>query len=85
MAIGYGLANAIILEGENSCVLIDTMEGHEAAQEALDAIKKVIKDKPIVAIILTHFHADHTGKYNECSKHFFFDRIKGIYRVIFKY
>ena len=61
MAIGYGLANAIVLEGDEGCVLIDTMEGQEAAQEALDGIKKVIKDKPIDAIILTHFHADHTG------------------------
>ena len=48
-------------------MLIDTLEGHEAAQEALADIKKVIKDKPIVAIILTHFHADHTGKYFDFS------------------
>ena len=60
VAIGYGLANAIVIEGQESCVLIDTMEGQEAAQNALEALRKVIKDKPIEAIILTHFHADHT-------------------------
>ena len=63
VAIGYGLANVIVLEGEQSCVLIDTLESHEAAQEALEAIKKVVNDKPIDAIILTHFHADHTGEF----------------------
>ena len=60
VAIGYGLANAIVIEGKDSCVLIDTMEGVDAAKTALEALKKVIKDKPIEAIILTHFHADHT-------------------------
>ena len=50
-------------KGDQSCVLIDTLESHEAAQEALVDIKKVINDKPIDAIILTHFHADHTGKF----------------------
>lgn len=60
IAIGFGLANAIVIEGDDGCVLIDTLESNEAAEEALQALKKVIKDKPIVAIILTHFHADHT-------------------------
>ena len=60
VAIGFGLANAIVIEGQDSCVLIDTMEGQEAAKNALEALKKVIKSKPIEAIILTHFHADHT-------------------------
>ena len=32
VAIGYGLANAIILEGEEGCVLIDTMESNDTAQ-----------------------------------------------------
>ena len=42
------------------CVLIDTLESLEAAFDALTALKETIKDKPIEAIILTHFHADHT-------------------------
>ena len=58
-------------KGDQSCVLIDTLESHEAAQEALVDIKKVINDKPIDAIILTHFHADHTGEFFDhklCSR-----------------
>lgn len=60
VAIGYGLANAIVLEGEKGCVLIDTMESNETAEVVLEALKPVIKEKPIEAIILTHFHPDHT-------------------------
>ena len=60
VAIGYGLANAIILEGDDGCVLIDTLESIEAAQELLFELRKNVTQKGIVAIILTHFHADHT-------------------------
>ena len=60
VAIGYGLANCILIEGPNSCIVIDTMECYEAANDVLEAFQNVIKDKPIEAIILTHFHADHT-------------------------
>ena len=52
--------------------MIDTLESHEAAQEALVDIKKVINDKPIDAIILTHFHADHTGEFFDCEPCFFY-------------
>ena len=54
------MANCILIEGPNSCVILDAMECHEAADDVLEAFKKVINDKPIEAIILTHFHADHT-------------------------
>ena len=60
VATGFGLANAIVIEGADGCILIDTMESLEAAQEAFNALKEVIKEKPIKAVILTHFHADHT-------------------------
>ena len=36
------------------------MESLEAAYDALTALKEIINEKPIEAIILTHFHADHT-------------------------
>ena len=60
---GYGLANCILIEGANSCVLIDTLESHEAAEDVLQNLQKIIKDKPIEAIIFTHFHPDHTSGY----------------------
>ena len=60
VAIGYGMANAIILEGQKGCILIDTMESNKTAEVVLEALKSVIKEKSIEAIILTHFHPDHT-------------------------
>ena len=54
------MANCILIEGPNSCVVIDTMECYEAANDVLNAFKGIIEIKPIEAIILTHFHADHT-------------------------
>ena len=60
VAIGYGLANCIMIEGEDGVIIIDTMESPQAAQEVLAEFRK-ITNKPIVGIILTHFHADHTN------------------------
>ena len=58
VAINFGLANCIMIEGEDGVIIIDTMEGPEPAREVLEQFRK-ITDKPIVGIILTHFHADH--------------------------
>ena len=58
--LGYGLANCILIEGQNNAILIDTMESLEAAKDVLNAFQTIITKKPIIAIILTHFHPDHT-------------------------
>ena len=60
LAIGFGLANSIMIEGEDGIIIIDTMESPEAAKEVLGEFRKITK-KPIVGIILTHFHADHVN------------------------
>ena len=60
VAIGYGLANCIMLEGDDGIIIIDTLESCEVAAEVLAAFRE-ITDKPVVGIILTHFHADHTN------------------------
>ena len=60
VAIGYGLANCIMIEGDDGIVIIDTMESTDTAKEVLDEFREITK-KPIVGIVLTHFHADHTN------------------------
>lgn len=60
LAIGFGLANCIMIEGEDGIIIIDTMESQEAAKEVLGEFRKITK-KPIVGIVLTHFHADHVN------------------------
>ncbi|MEL0169053.1 MAG: alkyl sulfatase dimerization domain-containing protein [Pseudomonadaceae bacterium] len=58
VAIGYGLANSIMLEGDDGIIIVDTMETEEEGRAVLAEFRK-ITDKPIKAIIYTHNHTDH--------------------------
>ena len=57
-AIGYGLANSILLEGKDGVIVVDVMESVEAAIPVKKAFDK-ITSKPLKALIYTHYHADH--------------------------
>jgi glyoxylase-like metal-dependent hydrolase (beta-lactamase superfamily II) len=59
-AIGYDLANSILIEGENGNILIDTLESRENAIE-LKKDFEILSSKSIIAIIYTHNHADHVN------------------------
>jgi len=59
VAVGFGLANSVLLEGEDGVVIVDTLESAEAARPVKEAFRR-ISAKPVKAIILTHFHTDHT-------------------------
>ncbi len=59
VAVGFGLANSVLLEGRDGVVIVDTMESAEAAQPVKEAFDK-ISPKPVKALIYTHFHTDHT-------------------------
>ena len=59
VAVGYGIANSILIEGKDGKIIIDTMESSEAAQEVKKAFDRITA-KPLKAIIYTHFHPDHT-------------------------
>ena len=59
VAVGYGIANSILIEGKDGTVIIDTMESTEAAKGVKQAFDR-ITTKPLKAIIFTHFHPDHT-------------------------
>ncbi len=58
VAIGFGLGNSILIEGETCAFVVDTTESREIAGEIL-AEFKARTDKPIEALIYTHNHADH--------------------------
>lgn len=58
---GFGGSNMIALIGDDSCVLIDALNGKEVAQAALTELRK-LTDKPVSTIIYTHHsHFDHTS------------------------
>jgi alkyl sulfatase BDS1-like metallo-beta-lactamase superfamily hydrolase len=58
VAVGFALANAILVEGDDGVIIIDTTEGTAAAQEIKAEFDR-ITSKPVRAVIYTHSHADH--------------------------
>jgi alkyl sulfatase BDS1-like metallo-beta-lactamase superfamily hydrolase len=58
VAIGFGLANSIMIIGDDGIVIVDVMESGESAKGVLSEFRK-ITSKPLKAIIYTHNHADH--------------------------
>ena len=59
VAVGFALANAIMIEGDGSNIIIDTTGTVETAQEVKDLFDS-INSNPVEAIIYTHNHGDHT-------------------------
>jgi len=58
VAIGFGLANSILIEGDDGVIIVDTMESIEAGREVREAFR-AITPKPVRAIVYTHNHTDH--------------------------
>jgi len=58
VAIGFALANSIMLVGDDGVVIVDVTESLESAAEIYEAFRK-ITTKPITDIIYTHNHGDH--------------------------
>ena len=58
VAIGFGIANSIMVEGEGGNIIIDTTDDVSQAKEVLSEFQK-INQNPIKAIIYTHNHGDH--------------------------
>ena len=58
VAIGYGLANSILIEGDDGLIVIDTMESVAAGRDVAREFR-ALSDKPLRAIIYTHNHTDH--------------------------
>ena len=96
VAIGYGLANSILIEGTDGVIIVDTMESMEAGRKVRAAFDKVTQ-KPVKAIIYTHNHADHIfgakalagdsepEVYSHASTNHYINRIVNILRpAIFK-
>jgi alkyl sulfatase BDS1-like metallo-beta-lactamase superfamily hydrolase len=58
VAIGYGISNSVMIEGDGGLIIVDTMTTREEATEVLAEFRK-ISTKPVRAIIYTHSHPDH--------------------------
>ena len=58
VAVGYDIANSIMIEGDNGIIIVDTLSTYESAKKVLTEFRK-ITDKPVKVIIYTHGHLDH--------------------------
>jgi len=59
-AVGYSLGNSIMIEGNDGVIIVDTLSSVEAAKQVREEFRKITQ-KPVVAVIYTHFHPDHTS------------------------
>ena len=58
-AIGFGIANSIMVEGDDGNIIIDAADSIYEA-EKIYSLFKLKNSNPIKAIIYTHNHGDHT-------------------------
>ena len=58
-AIGFGIANSIMVEGEDGNIIIDAADSVYEAEQIYALFSKK-NNNPIKAIIYTHNHGDHT-------------------------
>ena len=57
-AVGYNIANVIMIEGDDGVVIVDTGICLEQGRDTWADLQK-ITHKPIAGIVYTHHHADH--------------------------
>lgn len=58
VAVGFGIANSILIEGDEGAIIVDTLESLDAARRVAAAFAE-ISDLPVKTIIYTHSHPDH--------------------------
>ena len=93
VAIGYSLANSMMVEGERGKIVIDTTGTIETGREVRSIFDR-INPYPVKAVIFTHNHGDHVfgarafidGQNTEVIAHIstkkYINRILGILRPI---
>ena len=57
-AVGWHLANTVVVEGTDGLIVIDTGEDFDTAQLVEQEYRKLTQ-KPVKAVVYTHFHPDH--------------------------
>lgn len=57
---GYGHSNCIVIEGNESLILIDALDSNTRAERLKTALSEKT-NKPVQTIIFTHSHPDHCG------------------------
>jgi len=58
---GFDLANISFVKGKTGWVVIDPLTVKETSRAALKFVNEKIGQRPVVAVIISHSHADHFG------------------------
>ncbi len=58
---GYDLSNVSFIRGDTGWIVIDPLISVEAARAALALVNRELGERPVVAVLFTHSHADHFG------------------------
>ena len=67
VVVGPLETNCYVLEEDNKCLVVDPGDEY-------NKIKKVIGDKVVVGVIVTHYHFDHIGALNYFDKSLILDK-----------
>lgn len=77
---GFDIANMTVIVGETGFIIVDPLTSVETARAGLALARAHLGDKPVVAVIYTHSHADHfAGVKGVASAE---DVVKGRVRII---
>lgn len=58
---GYDLANISFIKGDTGWIVFDPLTAKETARAALKFINEQLGERPVVAVVYSHSHADHFG------------------------
>src|SRR5262245_45706255 len=58
---GFDVSTVSFIETAKGYIVVDPLTTIEVARAALELVKKHVGDKPVVAVVYSHSHADHFG------------------------
>jgi alkyl sulfatase BDS1-like metallo-beta-lactamase superfamily hydrolase len=58
---GFDLANMSVIRGDTGWILFDVLTSAETARAALALVNQQLGQRPVVAVVYSHSHADHFG------------------------
>jgi alkyl sulfatase BDS1-like metallo-beta-lactamase superfamily hydrolase len=58
---GFDLANISFIKSDTGWIVFDTLTAKETAAAALKLINEQLGERPVVAVVYSHTHADHIG------------------------
>ena len=58
---GFDLSNISFIKGDTGWIVFDPLISKETARAALKLVNEKLGERPVVAVVYSHSHADHFG------------------------